>query len=268
MRDIEIVMANPAGNITAFVLTPVDQKDYKKIGKLLLDNKELHAEQVGFVKEFSPQPRLEMCGLEFCGNAGRAFGLLCARESNIFGQAYLQISESGCEHPLLCDVDVSRQTAFISMPLPKTVSILQDTGISELDGATLVDLDGIVHVIMKDTSIEPSLEIFTRIQEYVMREYNPPAMGLMFVQPDKAIVPFVYVKEVDSIFAEGSCASGTTACAIAWSQNSPRDDLAYLVKEPAGELQVYVKLDKGVLKQISIGGPVELSEPFMINLNI
>lgn len=268
MREIDIIIANPAGNITAFVLNPVERKEYSKIGRFILGNQSLKVEQVAFVKEFLPNPRMEMCGMEFCGNAGRAFGLLCARVDDIHGDAIVGITESGCSHILLVDVNVEKQVAFISMPLPENIIFLEGTGIREIEGSTLVDLGGIMHVVMKDSYVKPSMELFKRIKDYIMKKYNPAAMGVMFVENDKSIVPFVYVKDVDSIYEEGSCASGTTACAIAWSRCENDGELQYLVKQPAGELKAIVRIEDGLATWVSIGGPVEFAETMKLELDI
>ena len=46
-----IVVANPANNITVFVLDYIEREDYKDIAKDIIENTYFNAEQVGFVKE-------------------------------------------------------------------------------------------------------------------------------------------------------------------------------------------------------------------------
>ena len=62
-----IVVANPANNITVFVLDYVEKEDYKDIAKNILENTDFNAEQVGFVKEpiMGGDVRLEMMGENF-----------------------------------------------------------------------------------------------------------------------------------------------------------------------------------------------------------
>ena len=48
---MKIRVANPAGNITVFVMDKVQREDYAKISAQILDRKELHAEQVGFIEQ-------------------------------------------------------------------------------------------------------------------------------------------------------------------------------------------------------------------------
>ena len=78
--ELSFQLADPAGNVTLLVTTPVPREDYATLAARLLSIPELHAEQVGFLAP--PQGegviRLEMMGGEFCGNALRCAGLYYA----------------------------------------------------------------------------------------------------------------------------------------------------------------------------------------------
>ena len=78
--ELSFQLADPAGNITLLVTTPVPREDHPTLAAGLLSIPELHAEQVGFL--VPPQGagviRLEMMGGEFCGNALRCAGLYYA----------------------------------------------------------------------------------------------------------------------------------------------------------------------------------------------
>jgi hypothetical protein len=73
--SFEIVIADPAKNITIFVHDRLDSKPERtEAAKLLLADPSLKAEQVGFVIPPAGNQkywRLEMMGSEFCGNAAR-----------------------------------------------------------------------------------------------------------------------------------------------------------------------------------------------------
>jgi diaminopimelate epimerase len=92
---LNIVRADPAGNITIFVLDQIEDPRLRlDLAKALLAEPSLKAEQVGFVSppgypagRKSPRWRLEMMGGEFCGNAARSFGLYVAREAAAGGAA-------------------------------------------------------------------------------------------------------------------------------------------------------------------------------------
>ena len=109
-QTLDYFIADPAGNTTILVVSPVNRTDYQRIAQLLLEHHP-EAEQVGYI--ISPQsclepapdageynevqkkaqeaaaaaakaglPRMEMCGLEFCGNASRAFGYYAALQQD------------------------------------------------------------------------------------------------------------------------------------------------------------------------------------------
>ena len=74
---MRIRRADPAGNITIFVMDQAERKDYAAISRQLLVREDLGAEQVGFVeKNADGTPHMQMMGGEFCGNATRSFGYL------------------------------------------------------------------------------------------------------------------------------------------------------------------------------------------------
>ena len=75
--ELKIRVANPAGNVTIFVMSPAKREDYPAISRELLCMEELHGEQVGFVEKMQDGSfHMQMMGGEFCGNATRSFGYL------------------------------------------------------------------------------------------------------------------------------------------------------------------------------------------------
>ena len=79
---IKVRVADPAGNITVFVTTPVEREKYPAIARQLLAREELKGEQVGFIEKTDQGDfRMEMMGGEFCGNASRSFGYLLCQQA-------------------------------------------------------------------------------------------------------------------------------------------------------------------------------------------
>ena len=117
--ELKIVMADPAGNRTAIVRTPVPQELRAETGAKILGIRELRAEQAGF--ETSPvgagAGRLEMMGGEFCGNAARSYGYLLASERKPAGGEIL-VEISGHTGFLHVQCDLAGGTAFSEMPMP------------------------------------------------------------------------------------------------------------------------------------------------------
>ena len=86
-KKVKIIVANPAGNITIFVKDHFEREMYPKVAGQLLAMDDLKAEQGAFILDTPScgraEGKMEMCGLEFCGNGSRSFGLIKAKEMGI-----------------------------------------------------------------------------------------------------------------------------------------------------------------------------------------
>lgn len=253
---LTVVRANPAGNITLFVRTPVDRAQYGAVGEKLLALPELKGEQVGFVCG----ERMEMAGGEFCGNATRAFGLLTARERGLAGKQHLSFSVSGCEKSVAVDVDTDAGTARAEMPLPLFARRETVGGVS----GTLVHLGGIAHFVVD--GVAPSETFFAEAEPLFLSLGALDAYGVIFLDGTN-LTPLVKVPAVNSLVWEGSCGSGSLAAAIAQSEGTDgvfeRDYI-----QPAGTIRVTVERRGGEVTSAYIGGRVTLDEPVEVEIEI
>lgn len=255
-QKVNIIVANPAGNITIFVLDKFPRSSYQSIASQLLAIEEYHAEQVAFI---TGENSMEMCGLEFCGNASRTFALILAHQQSLQGNNIIEVNVSGCSEPLLVAVNTESNYTKIRMPMPLSVETAADTSLPLLNGAYLVDFGGIFHVIVTD--IQPTLENFNQIKDYISEKYNPPATGVMFYNTaENRLIPVVYVKDVDTTYFEGSCGSGATAVAAAFSQSEGEGTFSYTLPQPAGTITATVEKSPDEIKRIYIEGSVSYSE--------
>lgn len=276
---VRIRIADPAGNITIFVLDRFDRADYARVASELLSIDEIGAEQVAFV---TGERSMEMCGLEFCGNASRAFALMCAEsaadadadakaaeggdadakaageatedvdtDAKAAGERVMTVDVSGAEGPVEVLVRPADGFAKISMPAPESIDVREDLG------GILVDLGGIMHLVLEDE--EASDEKFDALKKAVTSEKDAPAFGVMFLSGEK-MTPVVYVKDVDSIYYEGSCASGMTAVMAARYHGEPDGTYSCTMQQPGGVLSGSVTVSGSKVTDVSIEGPVALSE--------
>ena len=255
---LTVVRANPAGNITLFVRTPVDRVQYGAVGEKLLTLPQFQAEQVGFACE---DGRMEMAGGEFCGNATRAFGLLTARERGLAGKCRLTLSVSGCERPVAVDVDTEAGTARAEMPLPR---FMRRAAVGGVHG-TLVHLGGIAHLVVDGAA--PSEAFFAEVEPLFLSLGALDAYGVIF-SSGSSIRPLVKVPATKAFIWEGSCGSGSLAAAIAHSAGIRDGVFERDYIQPAGTIRVTVERRGGEVTAAYIGGSVTLDDPVEVEIDL
>jgi diaminopimelate epimerase len=277
----EIVAADPAKNITVFVLNPV--ADRIAAARELLADSSLGAEQVGFV--IPPDRaggiwRLEMMGGEFCGNAARSFGLFVAREQGLRGDQTVCINMSGVREKLPVRVNAEEGRAAVEIPGPLTSESFEFEGRS----LPVYVFDGITHVIAADmppdehtcARIRAGIKFRAGIEFRVGIEFRAgqsaaagqpgnlrlpvAALGIMFYDTAAAFMrPAVYVYGTDSLVFESSCGSGTAALAVWKTQGQGDGEADCAVKQPGGSIEARVLRRDGRVCGITIGGRVDLT---------
>ena len=259
---LSVLLANPSGNVTLFVLDPVPARQRAQTAAQLMERlPDWGIEQVGF---FCPpvnggEGRLEMAGGEFCGNAARAFGMLLAKLGGMRGPTQMRVEVSGCPDCVSVESDVSRGVADAEMPLPL---FTRPVDLPQLHG-TLVHLGGIAHLVLPDTKPEENL---LHLAKPLFRSYPElSAYGLVF-QSGPYLTPLVRVPEAGTMVWEGSCGSGTVAAAIVESLHSPQERFTRDYIHPAGIIRATVCREGEELRWCKIGGEVLLGSPEYVEL--
>ena len=253
MRELRVVRADPAGNITLFVLTPVEKAECAAVAAKLLAIEALKAEQVGFI---FPNGHMEMEAGEFCGNATRAYGMYIAQQKG--GLSSVRLRVSGCDHAVTAQVDLKSGTARAEMPCPRSVKRVTVNG----HEGTLVDLTGIAHFVVE--GVEPSEGFFRAAESIFSGIAGLDACGVIFLDAEKrSMIPLVKVIETGSLVWEGSCGSGTLASAIALSRGCD-GDFSVALRQPAGTVYASVTRQAGAVTAASIGGSVALEAPITV----
>ena len=255
MSRYRIMRADPAGNITLFVLTPVEKASCAAIAARLMAIEALKAEQVGFV---FPDGRMEMEAGEFCGNASRAYGYLLAKQQGLTGRHTMRLSVSGCDHPIAVSVDMDAGTAEAEMPLPRFVKRVEAAGAA----GTLVHLGGIAHLVV--SGVTPSREFFAQAEPLFAAYPELQAYGVCFLNGE-TMTPLVKVPEAGTLVFEGSCGSGTLASVAAMSEGREGTFSAAL-RQPAGTVSASVTRQAGAITAAAIGGPVTLDAPCEVEI--
>jgi len=267
MKKYKILVADPANNITIFVLDPVENPTERTaLARAMLADTSLKAEQVGFVIPPASGAKgglwhLEMAGGEFCGNAARSFGLYVARQQGLKGKAEVFVSVSGAAGPVRVEADLEKGRAAAEMPAPIGAETLDYEGRS----LPVIVFEGISHIIAAD--LEAKSETFYAVKLSLERKLTllgegfPAALGVMFYDTAAAFMrPAVYVLSVDSLIFESSCGSGCAALGV-WLSRELLDGAAtYGITQSGGVIETRVVKKAGELTRLTIGGEVKLGE--------
>ena len=242
-NEIFFNIYNPGGNITALVIdNNYDKYLKRKINDYLL-KKYIYIEQVGFIKNNN----LEMAGGEFCVNASR-----CA----IY---YLKSIGSKLELNILNKKIIGEvfNENYVSIKYyidDKIDSMITNNNIVNFSGISLIFLD-------KEENDRLLKKINNRNIKNIIKDkikkikIDDKAIGIVLVDDDK-IYPFIWVKDIDTLYFETSCGSASIAYALLKYKKTKITN--YVVKQPSEyEFEIEIRDNKDKIKYIVFKGIVE-----------
>ncbi|MDB5175989.1 MAG: hypothetical protein JWM81_847 [Candidatus Saccharibacteria bacterium] len=258
-----VVVAYPSGNTTAVVFDQRLDTDREEFNKRMVASwqkyhpEEAEIEQCCFIMPATdPEAigRVEMFGGEFCGNATRTGAWLLSGGQDYEGT----IEASGVEGALA--FTVKDGTVSVEMPLSR-----EDDKTKLVDEGTIVQLYGIAHLVITDrskvgaTSAKDLCEEFIVSNKYGLAQQA--AFGISYYDKQSGKSEFgVYVKEVNTVYDETACGSGTSCIGVALAAEA-KDDLTVDVIQPTGEViqtsATYDPVKKQVM-QSRIAGTVSI----------
>ncbi len=259
-KNYPFTVLRPGGNDTCLIKTSnyMPMPDERKRINDFMQEMYPNVEQVGFVTCSPFEIELMMAGGEFCGNATRstAWDILKGEPGEI------QIKVSGVRERLRAGVTENGE-AFAQMPIyPETLRITRDT-----QTGFIVEMEGIVHYIDFDESATKGLsqskikaKAAERLKEKELDQY--PAAGVIYARTDNnglRIEPIVYVRDINTLYYETACGSGTTALGLilALEKNSSIKDLP-IIQPSDMAIKVSIDFDRESFKYAQIQGKVEM----------
>ena len=253
-RKIIYSIYSPGGNDTALVHKLVsDGQLRKKINSKIME-KYKNVEQVGFVGLHNKTIELIMAGGEFCANATRCATFMCLQGK--YGTK--QIRVSGTSKLLNAGIDKNRNV-WAEMPInsdPKNIRIL--------DNFSLVDMDGISHVVIRQSNILQKQQTILKgkkILEKLGLLQSSKAAGVMFVRKVEGLLfiyPVVWVRDIQTLFYETACGSGSTAVAMLRAYEKQSSVREKIFQPSGGFIEVEVDFKKNKFLSAMIIGPVKL----------
>ncbi len=257
----------PGGNDTALVKGVITDTNLRREVNNLLLKLYPNVEQVGFVDLDAQEPELMMAGGEFCGNATRSTAWL-ALEGR---PGTVDIKVSGVGNRLKAGVTASGE-AFAQMPIyPDRAKITTDP---DAPSNLIVEMEGITQYInfnvgeisgLSDEQIKQKAIDLIRAKKLD----RFPAAGVIYSQKDGEgwqIKPIVYVRDVDTLYLETACGSGTTALGMVLALQKGKSISDVPIIQPSGlPIKVSVEFDGKEFSYAQISGPVEkLSEGILV----
>lgn len=254
--QLQYSVLRPGGNDTALVVGVERDPNKRKEINAKVMQQHANVEQLGFVNLDPDNAELMMAGGEFCGNATRstAWEVLSGQPGEI------SIKVSGVESKLKAGVD-EKGNAWAQMPIyadPSKITFLDD-------GRAVVAMEGITHVVMDDIYPDASTEELKQIALSLLQELglaqSVAASGVMFLTPSElgvSIRPVVLVRDIDTLFYETACGSGTTAVGLLEAlKKGASIDLPVI--QPTGmPINIKVSFDGSEFEQAVISGPIEV----------
>ena len=231
--ELDYVLMDPTGNVTALVRTPVEPERQPELARALMDA-EPSAEQTGFIEGKT----LNMAGGEFCGNATISAAAVYCHKNDI-GQAELDFAVSGARHPVHISIKKDSEkeyTGTVYMPEPLEIKNIELIIGGSTVSAPAVDFGGITHIILNDKVEKADCE------ESIKRtcaSYGAKSLGFIFIEEDK-LTPLVYVTDPETLVWESSCASGTAAAGIYFAHKNG-GFFSGEFTEPGGKLKIDVR---------------------------
>ena len=238
--EVKLRVADPAGNITIFVTSPVERNLYAKVANELLAIKEFRGEQVGFIERHEDgSSHMEMIGWRSFVEMQPEVLAICLERSKSQRtptKKTVTVDVSGSSEKLDVEVDYEAGTSKTMMPLPEKI---EEVETAQYGSYPMVVFDGINHVIVKGPRREDAF--VQAVLEAAMAKHKCDACGIMFLEPSAdgmekryRMTPVVYVEETGSLVWESSCGSGSMATAVYLSKQKNDGKYVYSFKTARG----------------------------------
>jgi len=256
MKKINCAYVDPGGNPTVLVSDRIPRNKQPKLAKEII-KRIPSCEQVGFIEPANNSKalcRLQMMGGEFCGNAARALAVFLAYSKNA-GLSF-NFESSGSNNLLTASVklNINGDAVFSKFKTSLPYSVEKIT--LRLDrrkvNCKIVIIKGISLIVIPGRYYANNVDFLSCFRKlYQDKKVTSEAAGFVFYKKlansKYKIVPVIYVRVLDSMVTETSCASGSIALALCLK----KADL--IVVQPSSySLKVAVKG-----KTVEVGGKVK-----------
>ncbi|MBR3134939.1 MAG: hypothetical protein IKG56_05715 [Clostridia bacterium] len=253
-NEIKYSIFKPGGNDTALVYGTNFTNKEKKIINDKIMTKHTNVEQVGFVDFKNNIPILLMAGGEFCGNATRSavYAFLNGKK----GKTQITVNNN----TLLNAGVYNNGDVWTEIPLGKgKIDVLKN-------GIYKVKMEGMTSVVLKEEISKDYLKDRKSLKKHgmnIIKEFNlenNEAVGIMFCENNKGTIkinPIVWVKEIDTLFYETACGSGTTAVVMVEAYKHKESKKMKIIQPSGMEIHAEITYQKDRITRAAISGQVD-----------
>ena len=236
----------------------------KKINDAIM-KKHINVEQVGFIDN-DGKKELQMAGGEFCGNATRSavYSYLGGKEGNM--QIYVNSKDK-----IIAGVN-KNQKAWCEIPIYNDRNVVT----KKEEGIYSVRLKGITMLVIQDPVSKMYLKKRSNLKQ-IGKELidkfgieNDTAVGVMFCEKEKdkmKINPIVWVKEIDTLFYETACGSGSTAVGMLEAYLKNKSQTIDILQPSGLTITVKVNYDNEFQKAIILGDVENDGKIYTLDIN-
>ena len=255
---IKYKILNPGGNKTALINGNEYTKNQKKLINKMIMDKYSQVEQVGFLS--NKINRLEMAGGEFCMNATRCAIYEYSKEN----KEKVGLSVSGTNKKLVGRI-LNDNKVEIKLDIGKNIDDL----IEIKNDFTCIKIDGILIAVLDEEKSKKYIQKLRENEEKTKNELKElmitklkckeKAIGIMLLEKEIGkikINPIVWVKEIDTVFYETACGSGSLGTAI-YNYLKNKDKKIELVQPSGYSINIELEGNNNYIENAIISGIVE-----------
>ena len=179
-----------------------------------------------------------------------------------------QISVTGYDDLIECEVEKKnlkddKLYSTINMKLLQPIKSFIEEKVLHKQKVCLVNLPGISHLLLDVNIFKFDRNNCLKEAKLIIKELgllNIAAVGVVWFE-NSQIHPVVYVRDIDSLFYENSCGSGSIAYGIyhAYLKNSDGDFKFDVIQKNHLVVEVEVELENKIIKSAKLSGYTSFS---------
>lgn len=256
--EIQYKILNPGGNKTALIKGSEYTNNQKKLINRMIMDKYLQVEQVGFLS--NKTNHLEMAGGEFCMNATRCAIYEYSKEN----KEKVELSVSGTNKKLVGRI-LNDNKVEVILDIEKNINDL----IEIKNDFICIKIDGILIAILDEEKSKRYIQKLRKNEEIAKNELKQlmiteigskeKAIGIMLLEKKFGkikINPIVWVKEINTVFYETACGSGSLGIAI-YNYLKSKDKKIELIQPSGYSINIELEGNENYIEKAIISGLVE-----------